>query len=479
MNMRLLSCLALLTAACHPQASDSQPLECGTASMYSADYQDALWSFAKLRGGALDRYLEHHPKVGVERGLWQFQVAVRDLSAPGLEVERRSLVGDLDRLAAIPAYMFEAPRWPDEIAANEGLEVLEYETLVTTLHGALFELERRGPWQDPSVYLSELDLRPRLRNGDLDAQADAIVAIAAAAPALIDAARKNLEPELARPLIDRALLQIAADLELIEQQHALAEAATTRAALVSLAAELRGYQGFLRERLASAHGTISWGPQRLEQMLSRTEGIRVDLLELATLAQADLERHRALLETTAVQVDPEATLGDLLHEVDAEPGPDPAEHCSDSPSDVLHALARRTTRDGWLLLVDEAEAERSDDPRRRLAQLRRALIHDVRLLAVLGVHGRRMSIDEATELFMRDAVLDESRARAEALDVAADPRVALPAIARFELIELRDEFVTRSPVPGSETQFVQVMRQLCGAPLGGLRATLVGVDRPA
>ena len=74
-----------------------------------------------------------------------------------------------------------------------------------------------------------------------------------------------------------------------------------------------------------------------------------------------------------------------------------------------------------------------------MVQLADALVRDVRLLVAIGLHTGELSVDEATDMFRRDALLSDEAARTEAERGTFDPGAVRYTLGKRMLVKLRDD----------------------------------------
>jgi hypothetical protein len=126
---------------------------------------------------------------------------------------------------------------------------------------------------------------------------------------------------------------------------------------------------------------------------------------------------------------------------------------SESASLLRRVFRARTTGEGfesWLLsrALDRGYAE--GDHELRLRQLHRALIEDLRLEVVVGIHAFGMSLGEAEERFREIGYLAPETAAYEAERAAVDPGAGSAALGRLLLEELARDYLRSHPLASSE-----------------------------
>jgi hypothetical protein len=100
-------------------------------------------------------------------------------------------------------------------------------------------------------------------------------------------------------------------------------------------------------------------------------------------------------------------------------------------------------QDGWAHYAEQLisdEGFKSDDPRYRLAQTSEALTRICRLIAGLRLHGGEWSIDQAAQLFEREAHLPAPAARQEAVRGTYDPTYGGYFLGKMAAFKLRRDY---------------------------------------
>lgn len=303
----LLCCLLLSTTTACPK-----PECCAIEPQPHPDTElQALAEFV------LDGYFERYPLRGVALGRHELDGRIRDCSGAALEAELVALRGDLAKLRALEDYQL-TPLGRVELAA-----------LISTLDAELFELEvRRSPWRNPMFYMADLELTAYIARdyAPLRERAKAVVDAAKAGVQHLEHARKNLEPTLARPFVDTALLQVRGTLSFVETDVPAAfagledpvEKRMLSDALAELTTALLAFETLLLERQQSASDEFALGPDRYVEMLARTQGIELDLPTLKRIAEADLARNLAQVEALAKQIDPSKSAAEVMAMITAD-----------------------------------------------------------------------------------------------------------------------------------------------------------------
>lgn len=112
--------------------------------------------------------------------------------------------------------------------------------------------------------------------------------------------------------------------------------------------------------------------------------------------------------------------------------------------------------EGWAHYTEEMMLEYGygkDDPKIRVAQLLEALIRCCRYMVAIGVHTEKMSIDEGTEFFMKNAFMKETTARQEAERSAFDPGYLNYTLGKICLKKLREKYMAKQNGKASLKEF--------------------------
>jgi uncharacterized protein (DUF885 family) len=313
LRARALLCCLLAFSACRKPGGDC----CTNPPQRHLDTElQALAEFV------LDGYFERYPLRAVVLGKHEHDGRIRDCSGPALTAELTALRDDLAKLRGLNA---------DELTPFARVELA---ALITTLDAELFELEvRRSPWTNPMFYMADLELTAYIARdyAPLRERGRAVTDAAKAGVGHLAHAQTNLEPTLARPFVDTALLQVRGTLSFVETDVPAAfveledpvERRMLSDALTELATALREFEAFLLERQTTASDEFALGPERYVEMLARTQGIELDLFTLRRVAEADLARNFAQAEALAMQIDPHKSTAEVMAMLAADkPAPD-------------------------------------------------------------------------------------------------------------------------------------------------------------
>ena len=322
--------LLLLGACDKPASPPAQP----AATQPTPDPGRAGPNFEKLAERLVDEGLAANPTHGVELGLHEYDGKLPDVSAAGLEKEAARLQAAIQSLEDLD---------PKTI---EPAQQVERTALITAMWGQLFELkERASHRRNPMFYLAALDLTPYISRdyAPLEQRARAILQIANATPAHLDAAMENLDKAMPRTFVNTALLQARGTSTFIREDVKAATAGLTDTALAKeldaslerMAREVDRYAAFLEQAQANANDDFALGPERFQAMLARTQGIDISLADLEKTLRADLERNKAAMVEAAKAVDPKLSTAKAVAKV---------RKSKPKPSEVLATATEQATK---------------------------------------------------------------------------------------------------------------------------------------
>ena len=118
-------------------------------------------------------------------------------------------------------------------------------------------------------------------------------------------------------------------------------------------------------------------------------------------------------------------------------------YAQEAPTHARRMLACRSNADGWGQYVEQMmldEGYIAEDPKVRLAQLRKNLAAYCRLLASIKVHTEGMPVEEATWMFIEKAYQEPSVAYEEALRAVVDPAYFVGTLGKMQILKLREDY---------------------------------------
>lgn len=255
-----------------------------------------------------DAYLSTHfaanPIDGTNAGLREYDGRALDYSAGALRrysdqltQQRRELgallATNLDRDSSIKARMLRA-----------------------AIDGELFTLNiQRKPYTNPMFYASAADVSSYAKRdfAPLSDRLAGATAVLESVPAVIAAAKANLEPALPRIFIETAVVIADGQAEFIagdlvkgfDASPDAAAKARLRISADKAAAAMRDYSAWLtRERLPRGTDTFAIGRAAYVQMLAEQELISESPEEILAIGERELARLTAIFTAAAKEIDP-------------------------------------------------------------------------------------------------------------------------------------------------------------------------------
>ena len=150
------------------------------------------------------------------------------------------------------------------------------------------------------------------------------------------------------------------------------------------------------------------------------------------------------------------------------------------------SLARRmaesySTAEGWAHYAEQMMVEQGlgdGDPKLKVAQLEMALLRDCRFIASIEMHTKGKSVDDATQIFMKECGSPEPEARREAYRGTRDPGYINYTVGKLEILKLRDDYRAKMGDKFSLTEFHDRLLAAGLVPIKIIRREMMGEDGP-
>ena len=271
-----------------------------------ADAVKSEAQFLSLSSQFIDGYLAWRPQSGTALGLHEYDGKITDLSAGSIDREHERLKGAENALRALP------------VGSLGAQSAFDYRILLAAIRNELFSFEDIEAYQkNPMTYARAVDVNIYIQRdfAPLTNRARSIIAIEREAPAIFRAARKNLDPALAKPFVETAveIANGAADFLGHDLINALIPLQTSDPALFAeftrvndaAISELRDYAGWLKtERLPKAHNRFALGREKFRRMLHEGELIDYTPEQILEIGLRELKREQAVFAEAARKIDP-------------------------------------------------------------------------------------------------------------------------------------------------------------------------------
>jgi len=156
-------------------------------------------------------------------------------------------------------------------------------------------------------------------------------------------------------------------------------------------------------------------------------------------------------------------------------------HANPSWSMVRKTAGSYTATEGWAhyaeqMMLDEGLG--GGDPKLRLAQLQDALLRDCRLVASMGMHTEKMTLEQATTMMGSECFQPKSVAFKEARRGTVDPGYYSYTLGKLEILKLREDVEKQQ---GKDFSLAKFHDQFLGAalvPIAVIRREILGKDGP-
>lgn len=296
MRFFLSGALALLLAGC--TASDSGP---------AAGKKEGDAAFNAIADEYIRGFLAWRPQTGTALGLHEYDGKVTDFSAS-------SIAGELSRLKSSGQRL---DGFPTNTLSQRGL--YDFRILRASIEREVFGFEQmRSYFRNPMTYAGSLDVNIYVKRdfAPLPERVRSLVAILKQAPALVAAARQNLEQALPRPQVEVAIRQAEGAADFLAKDMVAALAPLQDAELQSqfqaannvAIAEMRRFAQWLKEeRLPKADDSYHLGREKYVTMLRSGEMVTRSPEQLLELGMRELRQAQQRFAETAREIDPSKT----------------------------------------------------------------------------------------------------------------------------------------------------------------------------
>lgn len=112
-------------------------------------------------------------------------------------------------------------------------------------------------------------------------------------------------------------------------------------------------------------------------------------------------------------------------------------------SKIRQIFGCSSNAEGWAHYAEQMMLEEgfgNGDPKLHMAQLQGALIRDARYVAGISMHTQKMTLEQATELFEKQAYMPHGPALREAMRGTSDPTYLVYTLGKLEILKLREDY---------------------------------------
>jgi uncharacterized protein (DUF885 family) len=151
------------------------------------------------------------------------------------------------------------------------------------------------------------------------------------------------------------------------------------------------------------------------------------------------------------------------------------------PTKVRKILGCSSNAEGWAHYSEQMMLEEgygNGDLRLRLGQLQDALLRDARYIVGIQMHTRQMTVDQATDFFIKEGYQPRPIAEKEAKRGTSDPTYLVYTLGKLEILKLRDDYKNKKGAQFSLAEFHDSFLKQGMAPLKLVRRALLANDTP-
>jgi uncharacterized protein (DUF885 family) len=152
-----------------------------------------------------------------------------------------------------------------------------------------------------------------------------------------------------------------------------------------------------------------------------------------------------------------------------------------APSKVRKLLGCGSNAEGWAHYTEQMMLDvgyGDGDRMLRLGQLQDALLRNARFIAGIQMHTGKMTMDEATEFFVKEGHQVRPVAEKEAKRGTSDPTYLVYTLGKLEIMKLRDDYMKARAGKPSLQAFHDAFLQQGFPPIKIVRRALLGNDSP-
>jgi len=152
-------------------------------------------------------------------------------------------------------------------------------------------------------------------------------------------------------------------------------------------------------------------------------------------------------------------------------------YAKDFPSDVRKVFSAASNFEGWAHYCEQMmldEGLHADDPRYRLAQVHLALLRDVRFIVGIKMHTQGMTMEQAQNMFVKNAYQPEAIAASEAKRGTSDATYGYYTMGKLMILKLREDYKTKMGDEYSLEGFHNTFVKLGPLPLPLIRKAMLG-----
>jgi len=146
-------------------------------------------------------------------------------------------------------------------------------------------------------------------------------------------------------------------------------------------------------------------------------------------------------------------------------------------SKIRQIFGCSSNAEGWAHYAEQMMIEEGfggGDAKLRASQLQQALVRDVRYIAGISMHTQGMTLEQATEMFEKQAYMPHAPALREAMRGTSDPTYLVYTLGKLEILKLRDDYKKKQGAAFKLEEFHTRFLQQGYPPIRLIREALLG-----
>ena len=272
-------------------------------------------AFQQLSDDFLQGYLNGRPQVAVALGFHEYDGKIADLSKNSLDNELKRLKDFDQRLAAL-----------DTSALSEKM-FYDYRILHAAIKNEIFNFEDLKIFtHNPMTYAGLLDVNLYIKRNyaPIEQRLQSIIQVEKQAPAIVAAARANLDDSLPKPYIETAVSIASGTVDFLKGDLLVALKEVKNDSLMkqftaandSAISSLNDLVSWLqKEKLPKANNKYAIGRENYEKMLLYNEFITLSPEKILELGLAELKKEQERFNHAAHIIDPNKKAVDIYHSI--------------------------------------------------------------------------------------------------------------------------------------------------------------------
>lgn len=152
-------------------------------------------------------------------------------------------------------------------------------------------------------------------------------------------------------------------------------------------------------------------------------------------------------------------------------------YAKDYPSDVRKVFGTASNFEGWAHYCEQMmldEGLHDGDPSYRLAEVQDALLRDVRFIVGIKMHTEGMTVEQAQDMFVKEAYLPRPVAESEAKRGTSDATYGYYTMGKLMILKLREDYKNKMGDAYSLKGFHDTFIKLGPLPLPLIRRAMLG-----